>query len=108
MDILKSILNPVMRQFYEDGLKYIKTVKATDEVDPCHEVLPGSEEWSAWETYLLRRIGDYPWAMKEVIAGRLTSFTAPARWPWWFDGMAQQSKPAVGRPSHLALVGDDL
>lgn len=85
----KEIENPKMRQFFEDGMAFIKR-----DQKPV-SIRPGTPEWTAWATYLVQRVGHLPWAMRAVEKGQAETATMPAQWPHWFDSLASTEVEGV-------------
>lgn len=76
---------PAIEKFFEDGVAFIASAKATTKKVPCFAIEPGTGEWDQWAAYLLARCGRLPRVMRACLDGRFQSFTVPARWPEWFD-----------------------
>jgi len=71
--------------YHQMGLAFIDRMKKTGK-PPCCEVKAETPEWSAWETYFQRHLGGLPWEMGPAMRDpNRRAFTAPARWPEWFD-----------------------
>jgi hypothetical protein len=79
-----KILDDRMRAFFENAAKFIGQMKANGS-DPCHAITPDSPEWMDWLDYFHRHVGSVPVTMRMVEEGQVSSFTAPAKQPEWFD-----------------------
>ena len=84
-----KIQPPALRDFFLKGMAYLKAKQ-----DDAFAISAGEPEFIAWAEYFERVVGAMPYHFKHCRADPNLSFTAPTRWPQWFDARAVPDRAA--------------